>query len=60
MVEIFKEILDCFLNRQKNYYKFLNELNVIFVVELINMYIENIQDKMEDLNFDGVCQVEEK
>lgn len=60
IVDIFKETPDCSLNRQKNRHKSANESNVISVDELINIYIENTQDKMEDLNLDGACQVEEK
>lgn len=58
MVEIFKETTDCSLNRQKNRHTSANESNVISDAEPINIYIENTQDKIEDLNLDGACQVE--
>lgn len=51
IVEIFKEIL---LRRQKNCYKLLDELNFIFDVELINVYIEILQDNVEILNLGSV------
>lgn len=60
IVEIFKETPHCLLKRQKNRQKPTNESHVIPDTEPINVYIEIIQDKMEGLNLDSACRIDEK
>lgn len=60
IVESFKETPDCLLKQQNNRQKSTHESHIIPDAEPINVYIEIIQNKTEDLNLDGACWIDEK